>query len=381
MTSTSEPAPQTHSPLESVRKLAFIDALRGVAVIGVLFTHCIQMSFDYGRQITTPLDRFLYNFFYSGMYGVQLFFVVSAFTMLHSFYGRLGEPNASRNFFIRRFFRIAPMFYLGIFAYIPVHFFAMGAIYDWWGYVLTLFFVHGFSMKHINTIVPGGWSISVEFMFYLLVPSLAKVIKTLQSAIIFTVLMLFLCIGAYALAINQKWPLLEWEFAFYWMPNQLVVFGCGFILFFLCQSRLAMQPTQAERIGWWVSFIGLILTAGWHPGGILGHLPFAALFVAWAFFTCTYRPKIIVNKFFERVGVLSFSLYIWHYMFVMFYSRVMTKLGFPTLNFGYFVVLFGLVLGTSWVMADLSWKFLEKPGQDIGKKLIKKLTNRNAVAA
>lgn len=381
MTSTAEPTPQAHSPLESVRKLAFIDALRGVAVIGVLFTHCIQISFDYGRQITDPFNRFLYNFFYSGMYGVQLFFVVSAFTMLHSFYGRLGEPNAARNFFIRRFFRIAPMFYLGIIAYIPVHYFAMGQLYDWWGYLLTFFFVHGFSMKHINTIVPGGWSISVEFMFYLLVPSLAKVIRNLQNAIVFTFLMLILSLSSYALAIHQKWSLLEWEFAFYWMPNQLVVFGCGFILFFLCRERLATAAASWEKWGWWASFLALIGVAGWHPGGVPGHLPFAALFVVWAFFTCTYRPKIIVNRFFERVGVLSFSVYIWHYMFVMFYSRVMKKFGVEDLSFGFFILLFSLVLGTSWILADLSWKFLEKPGQDIGKKLIKKLTNRNALAA
>jgi peptidoglycan/LPS O-acetylase OafA/YrhL len=48
-----------------------------------------------------------------GARGVQLFYMVSAFTLLSV----SRQPFNARSFFIRRFFRIAPAFYIAMIAY------------------------------------------------------------------------------------------------------------------------------------------------------------------------------------------------------------------------------------------------------------------------
>ena len=72
-------------------------------------------------------------------------------------------------FFVRRFFRIAPAFYLAILFYICLgnRTVLLGA--KWhrhWQVLLTIAFLHGWYVESINAVVPGGWSIAVEVMFH-----------------------------------------------------------------------------------------------------------------------------------------------------------------------------------------------------------------------
>lgn len=90
-----------------LKRFDFIDALRGFAVLGVVMVHTGQYIPD--------LPSWFRNITDNGAYGVQLFFILSAFTLYLSMEkrGQLGDSNL--NFFIRRYFRIAPLFYLALF--------------------------------------------------------------------------------------------------------------------------------------------------------------------------------------------------------------------------------------------------------------------------
>ena len=68
--------------------------------------------------IVQPTNIYLQILANKGKYGVQLFFIASAFTLFLSRHRRSEVGN--KNFFIRRFFRIAPMYYLGIILYLFV---------------------------------------------------------------------------------------------------------------------------------------------------------------------------------------------------------------------------------------------------------------------
>jgi acyltransferase-like protein len=84
-----------------LKRFVYIDVLRGYAVLGALFVHCSQyVGFD--------------CFAAFGARGVQLFFVVSALTLMASWHSRADGVTA---FFLRRVFRIVPMYWLTILIY------------------------------------------------------------------------------------------------------------------------------------------------------------------------------------------------------------------------------------------------------------------------
>ena len=107
------------------KRYEFLDALRGIAILGVIFLHVSDFTLH-------PQTNIIYRSVGEGARGVQLFYIVSALTLFLSlsssrFLGKLGE---TLKYFFRRFFRIAPMFYsllilVGFFTFVkPVGFFA-----------------------------------------------------------------------------------------------------------------------------------------------------------------------------------------------------------------------------------------------------------------
>jgi hypothetical protein len=90
----------------SLKRFAYIDALRGYAILGVILVHTSQYSgFDSQAAF--------------GARGVQLFFVASALTLMFSWHERHDGATA---FFVWRIFRIVPMFWVSIPIYLGFQF-------------------------------------------------------------------------------------------------------------------------------------------------------------------------------------------------------------------------------------------------------------------
>jgi peptidoglycan/LPS O-acetylase OafA/YrhL len=88
---------------DPVRRFSYIDALRGYAILMVIAVHTSQAFSDLPKPLSTILNQ--------GARGVQLFFVTSALTLSMSWVSR---KESALTFYSRRFFRIAPMFWLAI---------------------------------------------------------------------------------------------------------------------------------------------------------------------------------------------------------------------------------------------------------------------------
>ncbi|OAB48438.1 acyltransferase family protein [Paenibacillus antarcticus] len=166
--------------------------------------------------------------------GVQLFFILSSLTLFLSLDHRSKLGDSSRDFYIRRFFRIAPMFYIGLLFYpffMNLKDISIGNIFG------TLSFIgNGFSPYWINSLVPGGWSITVEMTFYLFVPLLFRLIKDLKKSVLFLGASFIICMEIKVVlsrihVINDPFT---WKIYLYsWFPNQFPIFALGIILFFL----------------------------------------------------------------------------------------------------------------------------------------------------
>jgi peptidoglycan/LPS O-acetylase OafA/YrhL len=154
-----------------LHKLKFVDALRGYAILGVVLVHTAQ----FGKPLASTTLNLLFE---KGAMGVQLFFIASAFTLFRSFDSRVAkEKFAVINFFIRRFFRIAPLFYIAIVYFLFQNSISNRNVFtpglaNWVDIFCNFIFVNGFTPYGIQSIVPGGWSITVEVVFYAMLPFL-----------------------------------------------------------------------------------------------------------------------------------------------------------------------------------------------------------------
>jgi exopolysaccharide production protein ExoZ len=222
-----------------------LDLLRGVAILLVLLVHCAQAT----TSIIPGLRWFALEF---GELGVQLFFIVSGYTMMLSFGDRV-DFAAVRSFYIRRIFRIVPLFWLAIVFYMLI---TNGEGVRFWApdgisasdVVLTFFFLQWSSVTALNSVVPGGWSIAVEMQFYLLFPLIIYLFRRPNGPIFFYALVALLSavaefaaqrylIPRLAMSLPANQAYLADAFYYCWLPRQLVCFGFGIWLYQCVEQR------------------------------------------------------------------------------------------------------------------------------------------------
>ena len=156
------------------RRYDYIDALRGYAILMVIAVHSSQY-FE-----TLAADRLIT----AGARGVQLFFVASGITLCLSWMAR---NDGALPFYVRRFFRIAPMFYLAIVFFIFTRgfspsFYAPDGI-GLRHILMTATFTHGMMVDTITSLVPGSWSIADEMMFYAAFPLSPRSSKMVHATV------------------------------------------------------------------------------------------------------------------------------------------------------------------------------------------------------
>ena len=380
-----------------LQKFEYIDALRGVAILLVIFhhtPHAWHKVRDYFLEIfTNNIGQMAFQFYdnivgYSA-HGVQIFYLVSAFTLFNSLYKR-NESKPFIKFFIRRFFRIAPMFYFYIGVVAIVYLFLQIALFQ--NNELnahTIFslmtFTNGTDPTLIN-FIKGGWSIVVEMTFYLFIPFLFLVIKNLKTAFIFTVLIF---IGVlFFLKFLLLWggntnPDLWNTFVFSSFPSQLPVFLLGIILFFLLHQK-NIKYKIISYVFYLCCTIAYFFAQFYFPeiqfftiAKMEHHLFLVGVFLVHFIFILAHFPfRILVNRFTIFIGQLSFSIYLWHLGIIDILNHYGLIAYIEQGVWNPLVVLcikYVVILSITIVLAFITFHLVEKPGISVGKVLVKKL--------
>ena len=138
------------------RRIAFLDAVRGIAATAVMLQHALP-------EVMPGFDTWSKNVFNPGLFGVVAFFLVSGFVIPGSL-----ERGGIGGFWLARVFRLLPVYWLSIGLVVLL---AVGADATPRTIAVNLTMVQEFvGVPHLLNVY---WTLSVELVFYVLCSALA----------------------------------------------------------------------------------------------------------------------------------------------------------------------------------------------------------------
>jgi len=302
-----------------------------------------------------------------GAYGVEGFFIISGFCFFYLYGAEVCRGRGLRNFFTKRFFRIAPLYYLAVAANLilglragPEHSVRM---------VLENASL-AFGLIHPNhSLVLGGWSIGLEYVFYLGFPFLAWGASRSRAFLPVTALaLLALSLPfsfVYVPGIADPDPKFHMyvqvaNHAFLFLLGGLIAharLGSGFRLRTGPFLILAVLLTLAFTLKYRNFYDDWVIMAGWARYWFLA-ICFAGV-ALFAFYDFPDSPLKTAGKF---MGDVSYSVYLLH---PLVYEGVRRWTPGSLGAWPHFLLGLGLTIGLS----ALTYRFLEKPMMGVGRRL------------
>lgn len=348
-------------------KFESIQALRGLAALAVVLFHA-WATFDVD-DTNLPL-WFNANFLKKGSAGVDLFFVISGFVIAWS--ALLGKPERETptEFYVRRFFRVVPVYWFASIIYI--YFFANATQDQTIGDLL-------FQPRDFRDApyygVPAlyvGWSLVYELYFYLVFGACLIFRKhAITAALAYFALTLFALptvMGiAFDLSPNHAHTTFRTPYAA--MATNPI------ILEFLMGVGVAYLYKYGRKwfTGWQVAallvvavlavLVGLQAVRGFSL--LWRGLPFALL--VFALLLAEDRRGLRVPQFLVYLGSISYSLYLVHPFVLKFLTKVRTV---PDGQWHFQVIEYVIVVACSVWAADRMHRYIEVPCISAGKALL-----------
>lgn len=348
-----------------------MDGIRGLAVLIVFMSHTS------GRE--QAISPYL-QFHGIGHIGVYLFFVLSGFLLASNLidesikYGHISV----RNFLIRRFLRVAPLYYLVVtlvflFQVLTAHVYPEYLHIDnsWLSYFKHLLFLKGDGVF---------WTVPAEFVFYLALPYLViwllKSHKVTYIAVSFFALAYFL----WFLLIKSGHIPVTWALKVVEVHHSsqfLDVFLCGVLAAFVQKRHaykafIAKNSIYASYCVLLVFALSMFITCCMVAYSFMGfHRPFYDLRwfslgygVLFSLVILSTLNEGVTKSLFESkllvfLGRVGFSWYLVHFLVLQLVNMYLSS---PILRFSISFLVCALV-------SSLLYQYVERPFIELGKKL------------
>ncbi len=315
-------------------------------------------------------DLFLYkidyisNLFLRANVGVSYFFILSGFIMIIAYHKK--DKIDYFEFYKNRFARIYPLYIVGLLLY----FITRSDLFDWYKLVL-------YSLG-IQTWIPGeamilnfpGWSISVEFLFYLLFPLLynhfySKKNKTIWVVTIVLWLITQVFSNLYPISGVYEGPHTKsHEFLYYfpiWHLNEFLI-GNLAGMFFVKNFKQKNYDVQVILI-FLLILLSLMFVPLFYHNGLM-----ALLFVPAILLISGNNGKItklFSMKPLEYLGEISYAVYITHIP-VLYLLREFLKVQGYQFNSN---IVFAIYVIVILITSALFYQCIEKPMRNLLRKI------------
>jgi peptidoglycan/LPS O-acetylase OafA/YrhL len=298
-------------------RIPSLDGCRAISILLVILAHlCDTPAF----KVFDPYARFMFHF---GPFGVEVFFVISGFiitTLLLNEERRNGSVSIKK-FYIRRAFRIWPVAY----AYLLV----VGVLA--WSHVISVaphhfFYAGTFLMNHVqktNWFTGHFWSLAIEEQFYILWP-IVFLLTARRGRLICCCLILFVTPLLRTLAyLYEPTVYRAMQCSLLFMGDAIVI-GC---LVALLSTELENSRIVRRIINLRCFFVIPVLSVVMYTALKLlpafyfaGGKSIALLCIAATLWKAMHVRdstfQFLNSKPLVKIGVFSYSLYIWQQVFL-----------------------------------------------------------------
>ncbi|HVC81444.1 MAG TPA: acyltransferase [Chloroflexota bacterium] len=357
-----------------------LDALRGIAILGVLMTHVVNSLGMMGNNL--PLINLdITQFLNTGGLGVQLFFLLSGFLLTTTETRRYAGGTGSLGTFARRrFLRLAPTYYLAL---------TLALLFALWNHdyhpalnpgldlAVYLTFLHGLTLQTHSNLDPVYWSLTCEVVFYAALPFVLRFAGPLRVRLLCYAATLILAASVYFWYASES----NVELRFY-----LIFHPFAHLHLFLAGSILAVVAERRARGGWSLpaasgDFLLLLALTGITLNAYINHLPpsgqmvsrlgtetlvgvgFAAYVVG-----SPMLKAILALPGLAALGRISYSIYLFHGLLIALAAKAgsvrllhhWAAMGVPHL------ALFTLYMAATMLVvvpiSTLTYHWIEQPG-------------------
>ncbi|MCP3142929.1 acyltransferase family protein [Pyxidicoccus xibeiensis] len=355
--------------------LPVLDGVRGLAVLLVVFFHTTHLSAG------SAVGKATWWLAGAGWTGVDLFFVLSGFLITGILWEAKGQPYFFRNFYMRRFLRIFPLYYLTL----AISFLVLPALAGRFnlderitteGAVWYLLYLSNFYQLWVDTTHPilgVVWSLAIEEQFYIVWPFLIAAVSY-RGAI-------RLCLGTIALALAVRVGLalagasIESTYVTTFSRVDSLALGGLLALALRHPEGLGLKAFPWMRWGVYAA-VPLVLVMVVMPVGPLyelvkrtgGYTAIAIVYAAGVYKAVAVAPghplhRFLSSKLLRTYGKYSYAIYLIHSPLDAILRRTVLKLPLQTvggtdipMQLLFYVVAAGLSLG----LALVSWNLFEK---------------------
>jgi len=338
-----------------------IDTLRAIAVLAVIIYHAKIYLFG--------------NLIFSGGYlGVDIFFIISGYLITSIIFKELLEKSvfSFKNFYIKRIRRIMPALLFVMLVSIP---FSWIYLYptELIGFSKSILYSLGFGSNfyfHFSGLEYGSpegllkpflhtWSLSVEEQYYILFPiGLVLVFKFYRKYLFYFLLICFV-----VSLLLADWGSKNYISAtFYFLHSRIWELILGSFLAYY-EIKLGHRG-QNKILCHILPILGLVLifysffsfdNKIFHPSFYTLIPAIGVSLILWFSSGNNFIVQILSNKVFVKIGLISYSLYLWHYPIFSFANHL-------EIFFNNNLEKLLLILGT-FILSIFTYYFIEQPAR------------------